>query len=75
MTENEFSMVSEWMPNGNINRFVKSYQDANRFELVSFPSNILLSLSVIDNWVALAVERRCEGLDLHARSRDDSWGS
>ena len=38
MTETEFAMVSEWMPNGNINQFVKEHSDANRFELVSFPS-------------------------------------
>ena len=38
MTETEFAMVSEWMPNGNINQFVKEHPDANRFELVSFPS-------------------------------------
>lgn len=35
MTENEFAMVSEWMPNGNINQFVSAHRDANRFELVS----------------------------------------
>ena len=38
MTETDFAMVSEWMPNGNINQFVKEHPDANRFELVSFPS-------------------------------------
>ena len=75
MTETELSMMSEWMPNGNINQFVKEYQGANRFELVSFPPNLLFSLSVVDNRVTLAVERRCEGLDLHARSSDDSCGS
>lgn len=35
MTENEFAMVSDWMPNGNINHFVTLHRDANRFELVS----------------------------------------
>ena len=39
MTENEFAMVSEWMPNGDINQFVSARQDANRFELVSPPSS------------------------------------
>jgi len=29
-------MVSEWMPNGNIDQYVKAHLDANRFELVSF---------------------------------------
>ena len=29
------SMVSQWMPNGNINEFLETRRDANRFELVS----------------------------------------
>ena len=41
MTEDRFGMVSEWMTNGNINRFVMANPDANRFELVSFPIKIL----------------------------------
>ena len=41
MTETELAMVSEWMPNANINRFVKEHQDVNRFELVSFPLELL----------------------------------
>jgi hypothetical protein len=35
MTETTFAMVSGWMQNGSINEFVKTRQDANRFELVS----------------------------------------
>ena len=35
MAENHFAMVSEWMPNGNINQFVETHWGANRFELVS----------------------------------------
>jgi len=35
MTETEFAMVSEWMPNENINQFLRVHEDANRFELVS----------------------------------------
>jgi serine/threonine protein kinase len=38
MSEIQFTMVSKWMPNGNINEFVKKCPDANRFELVSFRS-------------------------------------
>jgi len=38
MGVNQFAMVSEWMPNGNINKFVKAHGDANRFELVGFYS-------------------------------------
>lgn len=29
-----FTMVSEWMVNGNINEFIKTHKNANRFELV-----------------------------------------
>jgi len=46
MSETQFAMVSEWMPNGNINQYVKAHRDENRFELVSFafkfPSSPLL---------------------------------
>ena len=34
MTGTQFAMVSEWMTNGNITRFVKAHWEANRFELV-----------------------------------------
>jgi len=34
MGKNQFAMASEWMENGNINEFVKTRRDANRFELV-----------------------------------------
>jgi len=34
MANGQFVMVSEWMVNGNINEFIKSHWDVNRFELV-----------------------------------------
>ena len=34
MSENRFVIVSEWMENGNINRFVKKRTDVDRLELV-----------------------------------------
>ena len=34
MSGNQFVMVSEWMVNGNINEFVETHCDANRFKLV-----------------------------------------
>jgi len=49
MTETEFSMVSEWMLNGNVNQFVATHQDAKRFELVPFPLKLLYSSPVADN--------------------------
>ena len=36
MSEARFAMVSDWMVNGDINRFVKAHPDANRLELVGF---------------------------------------
>ena len=37
MSENRFAMVSEWMPNGNINQFVKAHPEVNRLGLVRPP--------------------------------------
>ncbi|KAF9645531.1 kinase-like protein, partial [Thelephora ganbajun] len=34
MGDYQFAMVSEWMANGNINEFVKTNRDTNRFELL-----------------------------------------
>ena len=36
MSEGRFAMISDWMANGNINRFVKAHPEANRLELVGF---------------------------------------
>ena len=38
MSNNQFAMVSEWMANGNINEFIRTHKDANRFKLVGFCS-------------------------------------
>ena len=45
MTGTQSAMVSEWMTNGNINQFVTTHQDANRFELVRFRSGSILACS------------------------------
>ena len=38
MDDNLLAIVLDWMENGNINRFIKTHGDANRFGLVgSFP--------------------------------------
>lgn len=34
MTEDQFVMVSEWMPNGNINEFMKADVNVDRLGLV-----------------------------------------
>ena len=75
MTETEFSMVSEWMPNGNINQFVAAHQDASRFELVRSPFELLCSLHVADDRVAPIACRCRKGPDLHARPGYDPWRS
>ena len=36
MSNSQFAMVSEWMMNGNVNEYIKTHKDANRFELVGF---------------------------------------
>jgi len=38
MSDAQFAMVSDWMVNGNIADFVKAHPDANRLDLVGFPS-------------------------------------
>ena len=40
MVENQLTMISEWMVNGNINEFIKAHSDANRFGLVRFISSV-----------------------------------
>ena len=32
-----FTIISEWMDNGNINEFIKEHESVNRFELVGPP--------------------------------------
>ena len=49
MTKTEFSMVSEWMSNGNINQFVAAHQDENRFELVCSPFKLLYPSPATDD--------------------------
>ena len=75
MTENRFAMVSEWMTNEDVNRFVKAHPDANRFELVSPSFKSLRSSPIVDDHMVPAVGRRNEGIVLYARSEDGPWGS
>ena len=43
MSETQFAMVSEWMPNGTINQFAKTHRDVKWFDLVCFPFGFLAS--------------------------------
>ena len=56
-------MVSEWMVNGDINKFVKANIDADRLELVCSVSSPSIT---IDNYVVTVAERRHQRIDLHA---------
>jgi hypothetical protein len=74
MSENQFAMVSKWMPNGNINEFVRKHSDANRFELVSFSFRFPSSPPLVDDYV-ISVVRRCHKRpDFYARSGDGPRG-
>ena len=75
MTEGQFAMVSEWMPNGNVNQFVAAHPDANPFELVGFPFKPLPPLLIIGYYVISVVGRCRKGFDLYARSGNDPRGS
>ena len=57
MSETKFTMVSKWMPNGNINEFVRKCPNANRFELVSFPFRFPLSSLLVDGYVVSVAGR------------------
>jgi hypothetical protein len=74
MTETMFAMVSEWMPNGNINEFVTAHRDANRFELVSSQFKSLQLSPAVDDSMDPVVGRRRKGADLHAWSGNGPWG-
>ena len=73
MGNNLFAMVSEWMVNGNINEFVKTHRDANRFKLVRSRSCCISYLLLMESF--LTARRRGSRVDLYARSGDDPWGS
>ena len=72
MGNNQFAMVSEWMTNGNINEFVKSHRDANRFKLVWPRSNCKSYLPLMGSFPI--AQRRLSGVELYARSGDDTRG-
>ena len=51
VTENpcQLVVVSEWMENGNINKFLKAHPSVNRLELVRLSSDSFPFLRGIDN--------------------------
>ena len=48
-TGDQFTTVSEWMTNGNVNEFIKAHPDANLLKLVCFPFGSL-SFPDVDAW-------------------------
>ena len=71
----KFAMVSEWMPNGRINEFVRAQRDVNRFKLVRFPHGAVLRPLTTGQYSTCAVGRQCSGIDLFAWSEGRPRGS
>ena len=59
-------MVSEWMENDNINKFVKGNPDADRLGLVCSSFKVHLCLLVTDDPMITTARRRHQGVDLCA---------
>ena len=74
MTETQFAMVSKWMTNGNINEFVATHREANRFKLVRPRSGFCDPRSPL-TIVTSVVGRRNKGFGLFAWSWDGTRGS
>ena len=64
MAENLFTIVSEWMPNGNINEYMKAHPGANQLELVCF--SFSLFLLDIDIQTITVARRHHQGVDIYA---------
>ena len=75
MSETQFTMVSRWMPNGNINEFVKMHPGANRFELVSIPFRSPPSSLLVDDYAISVAGRSRERFNLSAWSGNGPRGS
>ena len=59
-----FEMVSDWMINGNINKFVEKHPNVNRLELTGLPCGTSLSFTSS----LLTVGQRIQSLLLHRGS-------
>jgi len=68
MSETQLAMASEWMMNGNINKFMKAHADADRLELVSTKFNFR-SYLLSDQCSILLAERHCWGRGLPTQPR------
>ena len=71
MSNMRFSLISEWMDNQDINKFVKVHENVNRFELVRTSCYCQIRLSLI----YLLVARRChQRAYISAQSGSGTWG-
>jgi len=66
-------MVSEWMVNGSISKFVKVHADADRLKLVGFYISRFLSSLVTDDYMITVAERRHQGVDSYTRPGNNPW--
>ena len=57
MTADRFAMISEWMDNGNINKFIEVHGNVNRFELVGTSSYCRLYPQLTARWQLKDVAR------------------
>ena len=65
MTEKLFVTVSEWMGNGDINKFLEANIDADRLELVGFRSRPSY-LFVADDNMTIVAQRHRQGIESFA---------
>ena len=72
MSGDQFAMVSEWMANGNINEFVETDRDANRFKLVGL-CFLCRSYPPLIKLLPIAWRRRSR-VDIYTRSGDGTQG-
>ena len=76
MCKNRLAMASEWMENGDVNKFIKAHKDVNRFELVGFQYSVLAAdLAHLRRCLILAAQRRCSGIGIYAQQGDGTWRS
>ena len=72
MSSNQFTMVSEWMINENINEFVKTHRDTNRFEFVGSCFYRRPRLPLTES--LLTTQGPHPGIEIYAQPGDDTRG-
>jgi len=76
MCNNRLAMASEWMTNGDVNKFIKAHRNVNQFELVGFQYSVLTAdLAHLFCCLILTAQRRCSGIGIYAQQGDGTWRS